>query len=129
MKPETFFRKTRLKERLEEECDNYVRPIYERYWKEVSKKRAGGLQGYEVYKDHVTIKYCDYDSNEFINIPIGFFIDFDAELKKQKEQEAEAQRILKEKEEEKERLQEEKFIQFEREQYLRLKEKYEKNLI
>lgn len=120
MNPETFFRKTRLKERLEEECDNYVRPIYERYWKEVSKKRSGGLEGYEVCGTHVRIEYYDYETDS-IYIPIGFFIDFDAELKRLKEQEeAEAEKSRK-MEEENNKIFEEK----ERKQYELLKKKYE----
>ncbi len=125
MKPETFFRKTRLKERLEEECESFLLPIWDRYQKEILKfRKIYGFEKYSVYEKSVEIEYWAYDSQEWVGIPIEFVIDFDNALENHNRKIEEERVKIQKEEQEKERLQQEEFEKFERQQYEILKKKY-----
>ena len=120
-----FFRKARLKERLEEECYDYINPIWERYQKEVLNWRnVHSVDEFSVEKENIDIRFWAYDSTDHQKVPIAFFIDFDKALEDHNKKIEEKKREILRVQDEQAKLQKESLEKFEREQYEKLRAKY-----
>jgi hypothetical protein len=126
MKASNFVERAQQLAALEEECLSYVETIVDKYKKEFEMPYIKQVIKFEacIQSKTVCITYYYCGSDQYIDIPLEYFTDFDGAVARQRALEETQRKLYEERELKQQAEQAAAFEAMERANFERLKEKY-----